>query len=108
MVTNKDSASSGAYDAAARRSSPFLRKAVAVLIITICFGGLLLVSFFPDIPVSIIEQVPQKEIFWGMIKWGKHFEVTTAPGFVFPEWAKYSITSVIGFLFGTGASKASK
>lgn len=91
-----------------QKKQPILRKIIAILIIVICFGGLLAVAFRPDIPVSIVEPVAQKELLWGLVKWGKPLEVITANGFVFPSWIKYSVISVVSFLFGTGAAKISK
>lgn len=104
----KNQQSSDLADAAAKRSSPLLRKLIAIFIILICFGGLLLVAFNPEIPVSIVEPKAQKELFWGLFKWGKQMEVTVAQGLVFPEWVKFSVISIISFLFGTGAAKIKK
>ena len=95
-------------DAATKRSSPWLRKFAALLILSIIFGGLLLVAFFPSIPVSIVESVPQKSILWGLFTWGKEVEVITASGFVLPEWIGYVVITIIGFLFGTGAAKPAR
>ncbi|VGO14726.1 hypothetical protein PDESU_03295 [Pontiella desulfatans] len=103
-----NSHASGLADAAAKRSSPWIRKFAAVMILTIGFGGLLLVAFFSEIPVSIVEHVPQKSLLWGLIKWGKESEVITAEGFVLPQWFGYTINVVVGFLFGTGAAKPAR
>jgi len=108
MSLKLNSHASGLADAARKRSSPWTRKFAAVLILSIGFGGLLLVSFLPDVPVSIIESVPQKSLLWGLITWGKEVEVITASGFVLPQWFGYSINVVIGFLFGTGAAKPAR
>lgn len=105
LSMKQNAASSGLADAAAKRSNPWTRKFAAVLILTIGFGGLLAVAFFSDIPVSLVEKVPQKSILWGLIKWGKSADVITANGFVLPPWFGYTINVVIGFLFGTGAAK---
>ena len=106
MEQNKQS--SKLADAAAKRSSPFVRKVVAFFVIAVVFGGALMVAFHPEIPVSIIEPKPQKSLLWGLFTWGKTMEVTTANGLVFAPWVKYSVISIIGFLFGTGASKISR
>lgn len=104
----KNQQASDLADAAAKRSNPFLRKTIAWFVIIVCFGGLLWVAFHPDIPVSVIEPKPQKEFLWGLFKWGKTMEVTVAHGLVFPEWVKYSVITIISFLFGTGAAKITK
>jgi len=104
----KNQQSSDLADAAAKRSSPWFRKTVGWFIIAVCFGGLLWVAFQPEIDVSIVEPKAQKEFLWGLFRWGKQMEVTTASGLVFPEWVKFSVISVVSFLFGTGAAKIQK
>ena len=104
----KNQQASDLADAAAKRSSPFVRKLVASFVIGITFVSILWVAFHPEIPVSIVEPVPQKSILWGLITWGKPLTVITANGLVFPTWAKYSVITIIGFLFGTGAGKIQK
>ena len=104
----KNQQASKQADAAAKRSSPFARKVLAFFIIGICFGGLLIVAFRPDIPVSIVNPIPQKSLFWGLIQWGKSMEVTVAQGLVLSDWVRFSVISVVGFFFGTGAGKISK
>lgn len=92
-------------NSAAKRSSPFVRKAVALFVIVSLIGALIWVSTQPDVVVSVLEPKPQKSILWGLFTWGKTLSVTTAEGLVFPTWIKYSVLSIIGFLFGTGAAK---
>jgi hypothetical protein len=92
-------------DSAAKRSSPWLRKFAAITILLTFCVGLLLVSFFPDINVSIPVEVPQKSFLFGLLKWGKGIEVIEATGFVLPDWVKYSICAIVGFLFGPGFAK---
>lgn len=96
--------SSALQDAAAKRSSPWLRKFAAITILLTVFGGTLLVAFFQDIDVSVIVPKAQKSLL-GIFKWGKDYDVITASGFVQPEWVRYSICAVIGFLFGPGFAK---
>ena len=95
-------------DDAAERSSPTFRKIIGGFVIAIVFGGSLWVAFNPEIPVSIVEPKAQKELLWGLIRWGKEMEVTVANGLVFPEWVKYSVITIISFLFGTGAAKINR
>lgn len=104
----KNQQASELADAAAKRSDPVLRKIIALIIIIICFGGILAVAFLPNIPVSIIEPIEQKEFLWGLFRWGKPMTVISASGLVFPEWVKYSIITIISFLFGTGAAKITR
>lgn len=105
LLILKDTASSSLMDAAMKRSNPTARKVLAYLVATIAFCGLLLVSFLPEVPVSVFQEVPQSSILWGLIKWGKGVEVITASGFVLPPWFGWTVTQVMGFMFGTGAAK---
>ena len=92
-------------DAAAKRSSPWLRKFAAIVVLLVAFVGIYSVAWAPNVDVSMVEDVPQKSVLWGLIKWGKTTQVTTAEGFVIAEWFKYSVIVIIHFLFGTGAAK---
>lgn len=91
-------------DAAAKRSSPWLRKFAAIVIILATFGGIIAAAFL-EIPVAEIDEIPQKSFLWGLFKWGDTIRVTTAEGLVFPGWVRYSICTVVGFLFGPGFAK---
>ena len=95
-------------DAAAKRSSPWLRKFAAIVVILIAFGGILLIAFFPKIPVSIIYNTNIKEFFWGLFRWGGEPRILEAQGFVMTDWFRFSVISIIMFLFGTGAAKTSR
>jgi hypothetical protein len=99
--------SSTMADAAAKRSSPWLRKFAAITVLLVAFGGILLVAFFDSVPVSIVyEKVPRS--FLGLFKWGGNLEVVEANGFVLADWFKFSVISIVMFLFGTGAAKAQR
>ena len=89
---------------AAKRSSPWLRKFAAVTVLLVAFGGILLVSFFPDIPVSMPYDKTAKS-FLGIFKWGGGKEVLIANGFVIEEWFKFSVITIVHFLFGSGCAK---
>lgn len=106
IAITKNTNDSKLADAAAKRSSPVLRKIVALIIVIICFGGIIAAAWFKW-PVSIIEPVEQKEFLFGLFKWGKSHNIITADGLVFPEWVKFSVIQVVAFLFGTGAAKIS-
>ena len=94
-------------DAAAKRSSPWLRKFAAIVVLLVAFVGIFAVAWAPNVPVSIVQDAPQKSILWGLVKWGKATEVVVANGFVIADWFKYSVISIVFFLFGTGAAKTS-
>lgn len=105
MALQKQEANTASADAAAKRGSPWTRKAAAMIILVVAFVGLFVVAMVPSIPVSIISEVPEKSLLFGLIKWGGGLQVTEAGGFVMAPWFKYSVISVVHFLFGTGAAK---
>ena len=92
-------------DAASKRSSPWLRKFAAIVVLLIAFVGLFAVAWAPEVDVSIVQDVPQKSFLWGLIKWGRTTEVISANGFVIQDWFRFSVITIIGFLFGSGFAK---
>tara|TARA_B100001093_G_scaffold241460_1_gene231193 strand:- start:5735 stop:6163 length:429 start_codon:yes stop_codon:yes gene_type:complete len=102
----KQEANNASADAAAKRSDPFLRKLAAMVVLFVAFLGLFLIAFFPEIPVTIVERVAPKS-FLGF-EYGGGLKTTVANGFVIPEWFKYSVISIVHFLFGTGAAKVAR
>lgn len=108
LAMKQGSHASGLADAAAKRSSPWVRKFAAILVLGTAFLGLLAVAFVPSVPVSIIERVPEKSFLWGLFQWGGDVQVVSAPGFVLPDWFGYAVHIVVGFLFGTGAAKPAR
>lgn len=103
----KQNANRESADAAANRGSPFLRKFAAIVVLLVAFVGLYIVAFFPSIPVTILQESPSRS-FFGVFEWGGGLKATVAQGLVIPEWFKYSVISIIHFLFGTGAAKVSR
>jgi len=93
---------------AALRSSPLLRKIVATMIIFVGVGGLLIVAFYPDIPVTMLHPAKTKSILFGLFKWSTDPEIFTANGFFLPEYLSYGVHTVCGFLFGSSLAKATK
>ena len=94
-------------DAAAKRSSPFLRKVLGIFVIGVAFGGILLAPLW-DVPVTLVEHVPQKSILFGLIKFGTGIQIIQAEGIVYPPWIRESVMAIIGFVFGTGFAKVSR
>ena len=107
LAIQKQEAHTKSADAAGQRSSPVLRKFAAMTILLVAFVGLFIVAFFPEIPVSIIEETDSKSLF-GLIEYGGGTRVTTVNGLALPPYWQVSVMSVISFLFGTGAAKVSK
>ena len=99
--------SSHLADEAAKRSSPWLRKFAAITVLLVAFGGILIVAFHKDVPVSIVYETARKS-FLGLFHWGGNMRVLQADGFVIADWFKFSVISIIMFLFGTGAAKTSR
>ncbi len=91
-------------DNAAKRSSPFLRKTIGLIVISIAFGGLILAPFI-DVPVTLIQKVPQHSILFGLIEFGSGIKIISAEGLVYPPWVRESVAAIIGFVFGPGFAK---
>lgn len=101
---NNDSA---LMDAAAARTSPFLRKTIGLIVITMAFGGLLLAPLI-DVPVTLIQSVPQHSILFGLIEFGSGIKIIQADGLVYPAWIRESVMAIIGFVFGPGFAKVTR
>ena len=95
----KDSA-----NAAEKRGGSALRMIVALVIICVSFGGLLLAQHSGVGVSQIFTKEPWLNLF-GLVKLGGGKEVVTATGFVLPEYVKYSVLSIVHFLFGMAAGK---
>ena len=99
-------------NSAAERSSPIARKILAYIIVgTFVFGlaAFGIASIWrPEFVVSLVNDAPQKELLWGLFKWGGGQAVTEAHGFVLPPWSGWVVSVVIGFFFGTGAAKPAR
>ena len=97
----KDSA-----DSAQRRGGATIRMIVALIVIVVAFGGLLIPQFLEDSQgvSQIFDKDPWLNLF-GIIKFGGGKDVIVAQGFVIPEYMKYSVISIIHFLFGMAAGK---
>jgi len=97
-------------DAAQRNSSKasFLQRSVGLIIIGTAFLGLLAVALlygWVQIPVNYIyEEAGSK--FLGIFGSGKDkIKAMELTGFVIPPYVKYSVISVVNFLFGASVVK---
>ena len=106
LAIQKQEAHTKSADAAAKRSSPFLRKFAAMVILLVAFVGLYVVAL-TDIDVHLIQETESKS-FLGLIDYGGGTKVTTVNGLALPPYWQVSVMSVISFLFGTGAAKVTK
>jgi hypothetical protein len=107
LTLQKQEANNKSTNDAYQRKAPYLRKLVGTIVILVAFVGIYTVAFFPNIPVTIVEPEPVKS-FFGLFEYGGGNKVTIANGLVIPDWFKYSVISIVHFLFGTGAAKVSK
>tara|TARA_R100001079_G_scaffold109573_1_gene82732 strand:+ start:2488 stop:2922 length:435 start_codon:yes stop_codon:yes gene_type:complete len=107
LTLKKQEMNDNSADKAYARKAPYLRKLVGTVVILVAFLGIYSVAFFPNIPVTIIEPEPTKS-FLGIFEYGGGNTVTVANGLVIPDWFKYSVVSIVHFLFGTGAAKVVK
>ena len=107
LTLQKQEANNDSANQAYQRKAPYLRKLVGTVVILVAFIGVYVVAFFPQIPVTIVEPNPTKS-FLGIFEYGGGNTVTIANGMVIADWFKYSVISIIHFLFGTGAAKVAK
>jgi len=91
---------------ASKRGGAGIRMAVALIGIIVAFGGLLLVALIErDIPVTqFTEKEPWFNLF-GIIKLGGGMDSISANGFVTPDYMRYSVISIVHYLFGMAAAK---
>ena len=87
-----------------KRGGSALRMIVALVIICVSFGGLLLAQHSGVGVSQIFTKEPWLNLF-GLVKLGGGKEVITATGFVLPEYVKYSVLSIVHFLFEMAAGK---
>ena len=104
MAIKRDEATGVLVDAASKRGQPWVRKFVAILIISVAFGGLLLAPIL-DFPIALIQEVPQKSFLFGLIKWGSSLEVITVDGFMLPPYMRHAVMAIVGFFFGPAFAK---
>jgi len=89
---------------AAKRSAPWLRATIGIIIIFVAFGGLLF-AMWGDYPTTVFDRTPVKKILGGFIQWGGKLKaITVKEGFVIPPYIPSSVTAVVGFLFGAAAA----
>jgi hypothetical protein len=105
--TKSRKADTNAMNAAAKRSNPMLRKILGTIVITFAFGGIILAPCI-DVPMTLIEQVPQHSILFGLIKFGSGIKVISAEGIVYPPFVRESVMAIIGFVFGPGFAKVTR
>ena len=106
LAIQKQEAHTKSADAAAKRSSPFLRKFAAMVILLVAFVGLYVIAY-TGIDVHLIQETESKS-FLGILDYGGGTQVTTVNGLALPPYWQVSVMSVISFLFGTGAAKVTK
>jgi hypothetical protein len=62
----------------------------------------------PGINVSMLGPVRPHSILFGLIEWTSKPELIEASGFFLPDYLRYGVYSVVGFLFGGSLAKASR
>ncbi len=105
-IENRNS-SSNTMDAANKRGTPWVRKYMSVVIISITFLGLICAPLL-NLDTNLVMKVPQKSILYGLIKWGKTYDILSSEGFMIPEYAKQIAIIVCGFFYGSGFSKTQR
>lgn len=107
LSIKRDESTTTSANEAAKRGAPWVRKAVAIIIITVAFGGLLLAPIL-DFPIALIQEVPQKSILFGLIKWGQGVEVISVDGFMLPPYVRHAVMAIVGFFFGPAFCKVGR
>ncbi len=102
-MASKDSA-----DAASKRMprgwGAALRLLVATIVIVVAFGGLIIAMQGHHGVSQIFDKEPWLNLF-GILKFGGGKDVIMAEGFVIPDYMRYSVISIVHFLFGMAAGK---
>jgi len=98
---------SSLMDAAASRGTPWVRKYISVLVISVMFLGLILAPLC-DINTDLVMKVPRKEFLYGLFRWGREYEIISSDGFMIPPYAKQIAMVISGFFFGSGFAKVSR
>lgn len=96
-----------ANDAKERNQTPnsFLQRYAGLIIVFVGFVGLL-IAMFHGSPVAVEVTRPVRNfLFW---TWGGQSEFITAEGFVIPDYVRYSVQSLVGYLFGASSAKLRK
>jgi len=86
------------------KGASFLQRTVGIIIILVAFGGLLAVAYSGITTNYVYEEVQGK--FLGIFGSGREkVKMLTAEGFLIPPYVKYSVISVVNFLFGASVVK---
>jgi len=88
-------------NAAAKRSSAWLRGTLAIIAFVAAFIFPFITGII-EVPTSIVQEGQGGGLLWGLIEFGGKMKVTEAHGFVMgPEfWS--TIRVIAGFVFGVG------
>lgn len=89
---------------AAKRGTPWVRKYISVFVMSIMFGGLIIMPFF-DVPTHLIMEAKQNSFLFGLVKWGASHDIITTTGFMIPPYARHTVMVITGFFFGAGFNK---
>ena len=105
MLMSSFKVSNDSANEANNRGGAGIRMFVALVVIFVAFGGLLMVALLErDIPVT---QFMDKEPWFNFLgfKFGGGPTAISATGFVIPDYMRFSVISIIHFLFGMAATK---
>lgn len=107
LALKKGEAKNSWANQAAERSSPILRKIIAIIMILIAFGGLILMAY-SDNPTSMMIAGKSKSFLFGLFKWTTDPKIVEAQGFFLADYVRYGVIQVCSFLFGGSLAKASR
>lgn len=92
---------------AAERSNPMLRKWIAMIIISISFGGLLLIAY-SNHPVSMLIEGRARSFLFGLFEWTAEPRIIEANGFFLADYVRFGVIQTVSFLFGGSLAKTSR
>lgn len=104
IVAANKQGNNNSNDAAKRAGRSFLQPAVGLIIIAVAFLSLYLVAV-QEIPVSYIYEQGRSKFLGLFGSNDPTIKVIQASGFVIPPYVKYSVISVVNFLFGASVVK---
>ena len=93
-----------ANDAAQRAGKSLLQPIVGILVISLAFSALYFVAV-QEIPVSYIYEQGRSKFLGIFGSNNSTVKVIEANGLVLPPYVKYSVISVVNFLFGASVVK---
>jgi hypothetical protein len=92
-------------DDAVKRFPSIVRSFISVFAIVSTFGAIFWAAGQKDVPVSWAQVSEQKEVLFGLIKWGGGLEVTEIQGVALVPVVTHTVLAIVGAMFGRMVGK---